>query len=67
MTTTSLRIKEVTDREDDSAILTDETSKIFYEFPLFRVSYCGTSNCIDEAFSFVAKDQDGRQVGGMLF
>ena len=32
---------------------------ILYEFPLFRISYCGTDPNIQEAFSFVAKDSDG--------
>ena len=61
MTTTSIRVKEVVPR-DDAAVLTDEVvvAKILYEFPLFRVSYCGTNDDIEEAFSFVAKDQDGK-------
>lgn len=35
---------------------------VLYEFPLFRISYCGTNPEIDEAFSFVAKDTDGKLV-----
>lgn len=37
-------------------------SAILYEFPLFRISYCGTNELIQEAFSFVAKDTDGKWV-----
>ena len=61
MTTTCIRVKEVTSK-GDSSVVTEEVGvvRIFYEFPLFRVSYCGTSDDLEEAFSFVAKDQDGK-------
>ena len=64
ITTTSLRIKE--SREGDSpmtadgGVAKDGESVVLYEFPLFRISYCGTNQSIEEAFSFVAKDTDGK-------
>jgi len=61
VTTTCIRVKEITDK-DDLSVVTEEVgvARIYYEFPLFRVSYCGTSDDLKEAFSFVAKDQDGK-------
>lgn len=66
ITTTSLRIKEVSDsKEEVNGTLEGESAStegrnilILYEFPLFRISYCGTSQTFQQAFSFVAKDTD---------
>ena len=44
------------DKEDGGA----GQGVVLYEYPLFRVSYCGTNPNIQEAFSFVAKDSDGK-------
>jgi len=49
VTTTSLRVKEVG----------VSPGGLLYEFPLFRVSYCGTDKTHPEALSVVAKDGDG--------
>ena len=51
LTTTSIRIKEL---EAGSS-----TNKVLYEFPVFRVSYCGTDHAHPEVVAFVAKDDDG--------
>ena len=51
LTTTSIRIKEL---EAGSS-----TNQVLYEFPLFRVSYCGTDHAHPEVVAFVAKDDDG--------
>lgn len=50
VTTTNLRIKELGLPEGG----------VLYEFPLFRVSYCGTDKVYPEALSLVAKDTDGK-------
>ena len=47
VTTTNLRVKRV------------EGGDILWDFPLFHVSYCGTDHSQQEAFSFVAKDNNG--------
>ena len=47
VTTTNLRVKRV------------EDSRILWDFPLFRVSYCGTDRSQHTAFSFVAKSDNG--------
>lgn len=66
ITTTSLRVKEVSrpKEEDqvaeDGGVARDALNSVLYEFPLFSVSYCGTNPDIEEAFSFVAKDSDGK-------
>ncbi len=66
ITTTSLRIKEVSkfrgegNQTAEGGVARDGKGEVLYEFPLFRISYCGTDQSIDEAFSFVAKDTDGR-------
>ena len=49
VTTTCLRIKE----------MGGSPGGVLYEFPLFRVSYCGTDKIQTDAFSVVAKDNDG--------
>lgn len=51
LTTTSVRIKEL---ESTSSV-----NKVLYEFPVFRVSYCGTDHAHPEVVAFVAKDDDG--------
>ena len=48
VTTSNLRVKRSSDKE------------VMFEFPLFRVSYCGTDRSQKEVFSFVAKETDGR-------
>ena len=45
-TTNTIRIKQ-----DDGTVL--------YEFPVLRVSYCGTDRTRKNAVSFVAKESDG--------
>ena len=67
ITTTSVRIKEVSEsrREEsetaeDGGAPKDGKGVVLYEFPLFRISYCGTNQTVYEAFSFVAKDTDGK-------
>lgn len=64
ITTTGLRVKEVPSSREDRVSATEEgvsrEGKVLYEFPLFRISYCGTNQSIQEAFSFVAKDTDGK-------
>lgn len=47
VTTTNLRVKEV------------KNGDVLYEFPLLRISYCGTDKHHRDAFSFVAKEEDG--------
>ena len=47
VTTTNLRVKKV------------EGGTVLWDFPLFRVSYCGTDRSQHRAFSFVAKGEDG--------
>lgn len=51
LTTTSIRVKEL---EASSS-----TTKVLYEFPVFRVSYCGTDHVHPEVVAFVAKDDEG--------
>ena len=46
--TSNIRVKRTSDKE------------VMFEFPLFRVSYCGTDRRQKEVFSFVAKETDGR-------
>ena len=65
ITTTSLRVKEVTASRDEGSedieegvVSREGRDVILYEFPLFRISYCGTNETLPEAFSFVAKDID---------
>ena len=48
VTTSNIRVKRSSDKE------------VMFEFPLFRVSYCGTDRRQKEVFSFVAKETDGR-------
>ena len=48
VTTSNIRVKRTSDKE------------VMFEFPLFRVSYCGTDRRQKEVFSFVAKETDGR-------
>ena len=48
VTTSNLRVKRTSDKE------------VMFEFPLFRISYCGTDRRQKEVFSFVAKETDGR-------
>jgi len=48
ITTANIRVKRSSDGE------------VLYDFPLFRVSYCGTDKGHKEVFSFVAKESDGR-------
>ncbi len=62
-----MRVKELTASADKDALGSEEEANakegsgaILYEFPLFRISYCGTNSVIPEAFSFVAKDADGQ-------
>ncbi len=72
VTTTSLRIKEMVGSPvgvkemASSPVGVDEMASppvgVLYEFPLFRVSYCGTDKIHTEAFSVVAKDNDGMWV-----
>ena len=47
VTTTNLRVKKV------------EGGTVLWDFPLFRVSYCGTDRAQRKAFSFVAKNDSG--------
>lgn len=50
VTTTTLRVKEV-----------GGVNNVLHEFPLFRMSYCGTDKDHAEVVSFVAKDDtDGK-------
>ena len=51
LSTTSIRIKEL---EASNA-----ANKVLYEFPVFRVSYCGTDHAHPEVVAFVAKDDEG--------
>ena len=51
LTTTCIRVKEL---EASSS-----TNKVLYEFPVFRVSYCGTDHIHPEVVAFVAKDEEG--------
>ena len=51
LTTTSIRVKEL---EPNSS-----SNQVLYEFPVFRVSYCGTDHAHPEVVAFVAKDEDG--------
>ena len=67
ISTTNLRVKEVSKsplRVNDGDVVSEgldvQETGILYEFPLFRISYCGTNPTIPEAFSFVAKDTDGK-------
>ena len=46
--TSNIRVKRSSDKE------------VMFEFPLFRVSYCGTDRRQKEVFGFVAKETDGR-------
>ena len=70
ITTTNIRVKEVLQSKEEVAENGDDGGvakegrggSVLYEFPLFSVSYCGTNQTIEEAFSFVAKDTDGRSV-----
>lgn len=48
VTTSSMRAKRLSDGE------------VLFELPMFHVSYCGTDRRFKEAFTFVAKDPDGR-------
>ena len=48
VTTSNICVKRTSDKE------------VMFEFPLFRVSYCGTDRRQKEVFSFVAKETDGR-------
>ena len=47
VTTTNVRVKDI------------NNGGILYEFPLLRISYCGTDKHHRDAFSFVAKEEDG--------
>ena len=51
LTTTNVRVKEL---EANSS-----SNKVLYEFPVFRVSYCGTDHAHPEVVAFVAKDDEG--------
>ena len=66
ITTTNLRVKELPkhkgEGEEDGDLAAEDQGSVLYEFPLFSVSYCGTNQTIEEAFSFVAKDADGMWV-----
>lgn len=53
-------MKEVGKAREDSADKGTGAGTVLYEFPLFRISYCGTNEAIPEAFSFVAKENDGK-------
>ena len=74
VTTTSLRIKEmagstmgIKEMAGSPVGVKERASSpagVLYEFPLFRVSYCGTDKMHTEAFSVVAKDNDGMWVRG---
>ena len=45
---------------ENGGVAGDGRGSVLYEFPLFSISYCGTNHAIEEAFSFVAKDTDGK-------
>lgn len=36
--------------------LTDESNTLIHDFPMFKISYCGTDNKHKEAVTIVAKD-----------
>ena len=48
------------DREEAAVAEEGGMAKILYNFPLFRISYCGTNEDIPESFCFVAKDLDAK-------
>lgn len=60
ITTINLRVKETSGSREETAAEEGGVAKILYNFPLFRISYCGTNEDIPEAFSFVAKDLDNK-------